>query len=112
MIRHRSAQWKSRYQGANIVVAPPRLRTYVYDIITESRPDNSEWGKIRLALPPLGRGLHFVFDATEFADSLAIPAKLEWITADPGRQYVTGSFHPVAENDFNWFAQACSKDDV
>jgi hypothetical protein len=33
----------------------------------------------------------------------SVPRVVEFLTQDPGRQYVTGSFHP---DDTDWYAQA------
>ena len=33
----------------------------------------------------------------------SVPRVVEFLTQDPGRQYVTGSFHP---DDSDWYAQA------
>lgn len=80
----------------------PRLRTYVYDFISNisSRLYDSR------IVPVTSDGLKYVLDASDFDGTLAIPARLEWITVDPGRQYVSGSFHPIDQADINWFGQA------
>ena len=39
---------------------------------------------------------------------LVVESRLKWIIENPGRQYVTGSFHPLR---YDWFAQALDAND-
>lgn len=88
----------------------PRPRTYVYDFLTSKTADRV-FGPYctRLRQRPLGTELKFVLDASGCEGRLGLPATLEWITVDPGRQYVSGSFHPVSQAESNWFEQAYRK---
>lgn len=104
-----SSYWRQRNPNSPWANGP-RPHTYVYDFLTGKTPRAVFGPTSNLSrTAQLGTKLRYVLDASDFEGELGVPAKLEWITVDPGRQYVTGSFHPVDHEQKNWFQQAYRK---
>jgi hypothetical protein len=93
---------------AEVVQEPLR---FVVDTVGMSRLDMGA-SFSRLHQPGPGGLLSRVLDTANCADLLrfgwrfAIPRHIEWLTENPGRQQLTGSFQPT---DGDWYAQAVGR---